>query len=438
VGQDVDGSGDFGTAGSLAFAADGFSDLIVGATGGKNVYVYFGSSTGYATTPSITITGAVKNFGQAVVNAGDLDGDGLADIAIASPNDGGGGKVYIFSRKNPPASWGTANSWPAILTDAQANYVLTANATYAGGVGSIQPQSMARLGNFDGSGSDDLAIGFAAANSLVGSLLVVKGSSSFASMTIPDPANVQTIEIDGTAAGGFFGILTVGVGQFFPAPAGPGLVTSAAGVSAIYAFAGQSPTGVLTTANADSAVTGPIADLYGLTLGFLGPIGNSPGAVTIGAPSALSPYVDVDLGVGKPFVTTVPGTQVRLKDSASGNSFGVVNVGGGVKGTSQAISFIGGDATPDLVVAGQGEVGTPIYIVNGATIPSLSGTVDVSTAQNQSGSVPTTVKISGQIPSAWGGYAGNSVVIDSNGDGFPDFAVGEFAFGKAGRVVVFY
>ena len=36
------------------------------------------------------------------------------------------------------------------------------------------------------------------------------------------------------------------------------------------------------------------------------------------------------------------------------------------------------------------------------------------------------------------GYAGDGMVLDSNGDGFPDFAVGEFAFGKAGRVVVFY
>ena len=167
-GQDLDGSGDFGTAGSLSFTADGFSDLIVGADGGKHVYIYFGTAAGYVSTPSITITGTVADFGQAVVNAGDLDGDGLADIAIASPNDGGGGKVYIFSRKNPPSSWGTTNSWPATLTDTQANYVLTADGTFAGGTGSIQPVGMARLGNFDGSGADDLAIGFALAKANVG------------------------------------------------------------------------------------------------------------------------------------------------------------------------------------------------------------------------------------------------------------------------------
>ena len=108
-------SGGFGRASDLSFNADGFSDLVVGGAGGTHVYLYFGSASGYAPTPSVTITGTVTNFGEAVVNAGDLDGDGLSDIAIASPSDGGG-KVYIFSRKTPPPSWGTTNSWPASLT----------------------------------------------------------------------------------------------------------------------------------------------------------------------------------------------------------------------------------------------------------------------------------------------------------------------------------
>jgi hypothetical protein len=106
VGQDVDGSGDFGTASSRSFTADGLSDLIVGGNGGRSVYIYFGGATGYATTPTITITGAALDFGQSVVNAGDLDGDGLNDIAVASPREGSG-RIYIYSRLNPPGSWGT-------------------------------------------------------------------------------------------------------------------------------------------------------------------------------------------------------------------------------------------------------------------------------------------------------------------------------------------
>lgn len=438
-GGDLDGSGDFGRAGDNAFTADGFSDLVVGGNGGAHVYVYFGSSTGYSVTPSITITGAVAGFGQAVVNAGDLDGDGLPDIAIASPGDGGGGKVYVFSRKNSPASWGTTNTWPATLTDAQANYVLTADATFAGGTGSIQPGSMARLGNFDGSGSDDLAIGFVLHASDVGSLLIVKGSTTFASMSIP---GTGTIEIDGTAAGGFFGYATIGIGPFFASPAGPGLVTTAIEDSIVYAFKGQSPSGVLTTANAaQSVVAARAADLYGYNLGFLGKIGTSPGAVTVGVPYGSPSYVDVHLGAAAngPLLGPsggAPMPTMRLVDSAQGNSFGAANFGGGIKGTGQSVSFIGDDTVADLVVAAQAEVGQPLYIINGAAIPALPAMVDVSA--NQNSVVPAVVQVANHIPTGWVGYAGCGAIVDANKDGYGDFAVGEYAAGKAGRVVVFY
>ena len=438
IGEDLDGSGDFGTASNLSFTADGFSDLIVGDSGGKKVYVYFGSATGYASLPGITISGSVADFGKAVANAGDLDGDGLADLAIASPGDGGGGKVYIFSRKNPPSSWGTSGKWPATLTDTQANYVLTADATYAGGIGSIQPrQGLARLGNFDGTGSDDLAVGLALHASANGGLLIVKGSTSFASGTIPDTTGAQTIEIDGTATGGLFGFATVGIGPFFGASSASGLVASAPAASAIYGFPGQTATTPLTAAAASNAVTGVTADVYGLNLGFLGQAGGSPGAVTVAAPNA--GYVDVYLGniaKGPLLGGGQPAASFRLRDTAAGNSFGVVNVGGGIKGTSQSVSLIGGDAVPDLVVAGQAEAGSPVYILSGAVVGALTGTVDISAAPTEV--VPPIVKVLNRFPSGWGGYAGTGIVVDSNGDGYGDFAIGEFAPGGAGRVVVFY
>jgi hypothetical protein len=277
-------------------------------------------------------------------------------------------------------------------------------------------------------------------NSTVGSVLVVKGSSGFASQTIP---GAGTIEIDGTAASGFLGYTTIGIGQFFPAPAGPGLLTAAPNVSAIYAFAGQSPSGALTVAAAEDSVVGPAADFYGFNLGLLGAIGGSPAAVSVGAPVASPPYVDVHLGTGAtgPLLGVAggaPAASVRLEDAAGGNSFGIVNLGSGVKGTSQGLSLVGGDTQPDLVVAQQSEVGLPVYIMNGALLPSLTGTVDVSSAQLQAGPVPAVVKVTGLVPSGWRGYGGSGLIVDSNGDGFPDFALGEFATGQVGRVIVFY
>ena len=323
IGQDVDGSGDFATAGTRSFTADGLADLIVGGNGGRSVYIYLGSTTGYSTTPSITITGAALDFGQSVVNAGDLDGDGLNDIAVASPREGSG-RVYVYSRLNPPGSWGTTNAWPATLTDTQANYILTVDVTFGGGISSIQAGGLARLGNFDGTGADDLAVGLVFSNSSDGVLLIAKGSATLASATIP---NTNTIEIDGTEIDGFFGWPAVGIGAAFAAPAGPAVMTASLPAN-IYAFRGQSPAGVITAAAADDLVIGSAYDAYGLVLGFLGPLGGSPAAVTIGGPFGTPAYVDVHLGTAAtgPFEGVMggaPAAAVRLTDSLSGNSFGL-------------------------------------------------------------------------------------------------------------------
>jgi hypothetical protein len=437
IGTDVAGWGDFGSS-NRGFGADGFSDLIVGNTGGSHVYIYFGSASGYSNTPSVTITGTVANFGQALTDAGDIDGDGLDDIAIVSPSDANG-KVFIFSRKNPPASWGSTTTWPATLMDTQANYTLTVDPTFAGATNPIARRAISPLGNFDGTGSDDLAIGVRIHGTSLGAVVIVKGRAGFASMTIPDAAGTTTIEIEGTVASGQFGGAVLGLGPFFAAPAGPALVVSAPAAKTVYAFKGQAPTTALTAANADDSTVGAASDQYGINLGLLGPLGGSPAALTIA--STMGKYVDVHLGTtaSGPFLGaagSAPAPSVKFVDALSGNSFGLINVGGGIKGTSRTVSIIGGDAVPDLILAGQGETGTPIYVVNGAAIPSLSGSVDVSVAQ--AAVVPPIVKIANRLPTDWVGYAAGTVIVDSNKDGYADFAVGESTSNAPGRVVVFY
>jgi hypothetical protein len=437
IGQDIDGSGDFGRASDLNFAADGYSDLLVGSNGGNKAYVFFGSASGYSPTPSITITGtAATNFGSSVINAGDLDGDNLADIAIGAPNDGAG-KIYVFSRKSPPASWGTTTGWPTALTQAQANYVLTIDGTFGGGAGSLQPNGLARLGNFDGTGADDLALGLISHGpNNTGSILIVKGSSTFASATIP---GASTYEIDGTAQS-FFGWPIVGIGPFFASPAGPGLITGAA-PSNVYAFRGQAPTGVLALTAADDSALAPVLDGYGLGLSLLGAIGSSPAAVSVAAYQAATPFVDVHLGTtaSGPFqgaAGAAPAAAVRFTDSASSNSFGVLNLGGGIKGTGQSVSLTGGDTVPDLVLGGHAEAGTPVYVVNGAAISTMAGSVNVAAAQTAI--IGPIIKVSNRLPGSWGGFAGATVIPHSDDDGHADFAVGEFAPNKPGRVVVFH
>jgi len=87
---------------------DGFDDVIVGAnsplpTLGGKVYVFLGSPTGLATTPSWTYAGEqlTDRFGTAVASAGDVNGDNYADVIVGAPDYVGQqgsslGRAYVF------------------------------------------------------------------------------------------------------------------------------------------------------------------------------------------------------------------------------------------------------------------------------------------------------------------------------------------------------
>ena len=73
---------------------DGFADVIVGAgsngAGGSaagRAYVYFGGRT-IDGTVDLTLTGAAAGdlFGSAVAGAGDVNGDGFADVLRITPS----------------------------------------------------------------------------------------------------------------------------------------------------------------------------------------------------------------------------------------------------------------------------------------------------------------------------------------------------------------
>ncbi|MCX6162123.1 MAG: FG-GAP-like repeat-containing protein [Ignavibacteriae bacterium] len=101
-------SGDmFGSSVSTAgdMNGDGYSDVIIGARGYQNnegkVYVYNGSSDGLYLNPSWIRSGENDNdnFGASVSTAGDVNGDGYSDVIIGATgfyNNGFQGKVYVF------------------------------------------------------------------------------------------------------------------------------------------------------------------------------------------------------------------------------------------------------------------------------------------------------------------------------------------------------
>ncbi|MCB0766494.1 MAG: FG-GAP repeat protein [Flavobacteriales bacterium] len=138
---------------------DGYSDVVVGApadnSGGTTLpgaaYVYYGSSTGIAAAPDVTLTsglaGVADNFGLGVDGAGDVNGDGYDDLIVGAStwNDNVGtpteGGVFVYH--------GSATG-----ISATPDYILqnNTNSSYMG-------SSVAGLGDINGDGFSDIAAG---------------------------------------------------------------------------------------------------------------------------------------------------------------------------------------------------------------------------------------------------------------------------------------
>jgi hypothetical protein len=128
---------------------DGFADLVIGAWGndeqGGKAYVYHGSPAGLEDTPAWSRAGDDgEQFGYSVSTAGDVNGDGYDDLVVGAPYNGstdrGAASVYLGS--------------PAGLTTGLPDW-------YA--LGEIDWDhfgwSVATAGDVNGDGYDDMVVG---------------------------------------------------------------------------------------------------------------------------------------------------------------------------------------------------------------------------------------------------------------------------------------
>jgi len=135
---------------------DGYDDVIVGAPGywlnkGK-VFVYYGSSTGLSAYPNWTAETSQDDsyFGASVDSAGDVNGDGYADIIVGArdydDNHTDGGMVFVW--------YGSASGLGSPGTPANADWAVESSVDNSDfGI------SVASAGDVNGDGYDDVIIG---------------------------------------------------------------------------------------------------------------------------------------------------------------------------------------------------------------------------------------------------------------------------------------
>ena len=193
VGEMADAYFGYAVAAAGDVNGDGYGDVLVGShrfddgttrrNAGK-VYVFHGGPngvTGTAATAAFSAKGEVADdwFGGALGTAGDVNGDGYADIAVAAESFANGqagsyrGKVYVF-HGGPGGVTGTTTS-PAFSAIGDA-----ALARMGGSVSSA--------GDVNGDGYGDLAVGGYSYSSYRGKVWIFHGSAAGLTGTATTPA----------------------------------------------------------------------------------------------------------------------------------------------------------------------------------------------------------------------------------------------------------
>jgi hypothetical protein len=146
---------------------DGYADVVVGADRYKQftgrTYVYLGNATGLGATPIFKATGEDVNnhFGYSVNTAGDVNGDGYDDIIVGAYHyKGFTGRVYVYT--------GNANglsATPALTITGEGPNI------YFG-------RAVGPAGDVNGDGYDDIIVAAQAYDNWIGRVYVYAGSPS--------------------------------------------------------------------------------------------------------------------------------------------------------------------------------------------------------------------------------------------------------------------
>jgi len=387
-------SGEFGSSaeGVGDINCDGIPDLAIGqanhvdGTGANvgRVLVWFGATGGLGPAADWSVVGdqAGADFGDTVTGVGDIDGDGCGDVLVGQPTwddvttDQGRALLYLGGASGPSSSptWTWSHASP----------------------GAQSGESIAGLGDVDGDGLADFAVGAPGAGTRVGAVAVFHGASGGPSATPAttfngDSANDRfgTVAGVGDTDGDGFADLLVGARGWGPSASSDGVVSLYEGTSG-----GLNPTPIWTrTSNQANGQFGravaPAGDVNGDGLAdFLAGTpfrGAADGRAELWIGRSPAPAVGADFQLNGSSGELL-GNKLDAAGDVNGDGFGDI-----------LISAIYRDAN-GLTAAGR----VSVYLGQPLDPPVAGGTLTAS---------------------AVGRFGAATATGDVNGDGFADLAV---------------
>jgi hypothetical protein len=399
---------------------DGYADIIVGGPRLDSLepddgiaYLYRGSAAGVQGAAPIELVGleeASAEFGSSVATAGDVNGDGYADVVVGEPLSGSGGPAldrgtaYLFlgSANLPALRWTGTGSRP--------------RANFGSAVGTA--------GDVNGDGYSDVIVGsplYENGQTDEGQVHVFHGGAEAPASVAAwssqaprqDDARFGMVASAGDVNGDGYSDMIIGA-SFYDDP------EADEGAAFAYAGSASGPVGPIWTGE-----SGQAGALFGFSVSSAGDVdGDGYGDVIVGAPD----YTNGETNEGRAYVY-------------SGSDAGLSDFPSWVAESSHAYAYFGcwvssagdvnGDGFSDVIVGAFGYDGGEAdegraYVYHGS--PEGLGATPAWTAE------------SGQV----GAYFGRRVATagDVNGDGFSDVIVAAElydapTFGE-GRAFVYY